>query len=149
MSKNKNTAVAVVNADIPNFIQVMEAKLKSITVEAESPYKTSGDLPGLINIKNETKIENLIKAGASVFGMKAAYDNYAKTTKLSKNYPAFNINGALAEDIDHDIKKRIAIVNSADEKAKIEADLEKAKSFLDKEEQRALFIAEKMAEYAK
>lgn len=141
------TAVAVINTNMQTFIKGLEARLKAIKTVSDSSYIGSKNIDGICNVETETNLEKLISAGAHVTGCSNAYNDYAKKIGLT-TWPEFKVNGNTVADWDHNIKLRIAIVNSAEEKSSIESDLKEAKGFLDKEEQRALFIAEKAAKYA-
>jgi len=114
------------------------ASLKAIT---ESVYITTGDtgIGGIGNIKDETKIENLIKAFSSINGREEAYIKAASELGITE-YPMFTVGGGTSKQWKQDINLRMDVIRYADRKAELEAILEEAKTFLTKEDQFQMFL---------
>lgn len=150
MAKTKNNQVAVIgnNQSIPDLIEFIKTQEKALEHIAETNYRNSTDLKEPFgDIKTETKIENLIKAWASIKGKEKAYNEAAKDLEL-KAFPQFVRNGNTAEDWKHNIMLRIAVINNADEIKKLKEFKDKLSKFVSEEDQKAMLIKE-MADYFK
>lgn len=137
--KNTGSALAVFTSPV-DVMQILQDELNGLKAITESAYKTSGNLDGFGDIKNEQKIENLIRAMSSVIGRESLYNQAADVLGISDNYPAFQINGGNAETWSHDIKLRIAVISHAERKAELEELLKEAKSFMTVDDQKELFM---------
>jgi hypothetical protein len=110
-------------------------------------YKTTGNLDGFGDIKQETKLENLIRAFSSVKGREKAYDDAAKDLGLT-TYPQFSISGGTAADWKQDIVLRIDIITHKDKLDKLNDYKEKMSKFLSAEDQKTMLLKE-MTEFFK
>ena len=98
MSKKSSTALTLTGG-APSVLTKLDEEIAKIKYIEESVYKTTGVLEGFpTNIKQEMKIENLIRAYASVKGREDSYDKAAAALGVGKSYSAFNIGGGTAED---------------------------------------------------
>lgn len=136
--KNTSSALAVFTSPV-DVMQILQDELNGLKAITESAYKTSGNLDGFGDIKNEQKIENLIRAMSSVIGRETLYNQAADVLGI-ESYPAFQINGGNAETWSHDIKLRIAVISHAERKAELEELLKEAKSFMTVDDQKELFM---------
>jgi hypothetical protein len=142
MASKKTTAVTKVS-DVPNMLEVINAKMAKIKNIEETIYKTTGDLSeyGFSSIKEEMKIENLIRAYSKIKGKSEMYENAAKDLKI-KTFPQFNITGGTVENWKHDIQLRIAILTQEEEKKKLNKWKDKLSEFVTKEQQLEMTLEE-------
>jgi len=129
-NKEKNTGKITVlnpNDSVREQLATVERALVGLKHVSESNYKTSMNLDGVGNLKDETKTENLIKALSSVIGRETLYNLAASKLGLA-SFPKFALGGGSSEDWTQDIKLRIAIITN---KETIDA-LTKAKDELSK-----------------
>jgi hypothetical protein len=119
----------------------LEQEIKSFENISDSKYKTSGQVEGFNNIKEETNIGNLIKTYSSVDSREKAYNNSAEEMGLS-TYPQFQVNGSSAEDIKCDIKLRISIITHKETLDKLNDFKTQAKALMTKEEQKNILFSE-------
>lgn len=138
---SKSVELAVVGASVPDVLTILNDKLKSLKAVTECSYKTSGNLEGFGDIKNETKVENLIRAFSSVRGKETAYNAAAKELGLT-TYPAFSVSGGNSEDWKQDILLRKAVIEHADTQKKLEDLSSKAQKFLSEKDQYNIFLKE-------
>ena len=138
---NKETGLTVFN--IPSVLEKLNAKLASLEQITGSNYKsTAGVLEGSgVDIQKETKIENLIRAYGSVLARETAFNNAAQDLNISK-YPVFKVNNGSAEDIKHDVKLRIAILEHADTVEKLKGFKQRTQELMTKEDQQAILLKE-------
>lgn len=142
MSKtSKKTGVMLADTKTADVLATLDAKISSLKAITECNYKTSGVMTGFsTNVKDETKIENLIRMGSSISLRAKAYDEFAE--KLDrKTYPAFSDNGTVA-DWEHDIKLRLAVIEYKETLDKLTAYKEKMSKFLSEAEQKEMLMAE-------
>lgn len=127
------------------MIKQLDERIKGFDNISDSKYKTSGNLTGYGNIQKIEDIQSLIKAHASVTAQERLYneasDAISKKTGL-KTWPVFQLDGAEADALRHDIELRIQILTHHQQLEKLKALREKAKSFLTQEEQKAIFAEE-------
>lgn len=132
MSK-KQTGVVLFQgeATVNKGIQVLEAKLAAIQTITGSNFKTGKVVPeGFPNaVQEETKLENLNMLHGYLTSKEKAYNNSQEILGI-KSLPAFNEGGHSVEDFVHDIKLRVAIIESEGERIRIEGLLEKAKGLM-------------------
>lgn len=140
-NKNKVSALAVVGTSVPDVLSILNDKLKALKTVTECAYKTTGNLEGFGDLKNETKVENLIRAFSMVRGKENAYNDAAKELGLV-TYPAFAISGGTSADWKQDILLRKAVIEHADTQKKLEDLSTKAKSFLTQADQYEIFLKE-------
>lgn len=138
---SKKSTALVVAGSVPNVLELLAAKLAELKVVTECSYKTGGNLAGFGDIKSETKVENLVRALSSIRGKEKAYYETAAILGLTET-PVFSEGGGNAADWTQDVKLRIAVIQHADTKAKLEALTEQAKGFLTKEMQYEIFLKE-------
>ena len=143
MSKKGTSTALTLRGGAPSVMQKLDEKIAELKDIQESVYKTTGVLEGFpTNIKEETKIENLIRAFGSVKGREDNYDEAAVKLGLAKGYPAFNINGGTAEEWKKDIQLRINIINHKETYDKLTMFKEKMSKFLSEEDQQKMLVAE-------
>ena len=152
MSKkqNNNTALTV-SADINTIdaLTLLDQRISNLKAVTESNYKTSGVIDGTpFAIKNETKVENLIKAFSVIIGKSEMYGKAAKALGR-KTYPAFVVGGGNVEDWKHDIELRLAIIEHADELATLNSYKEKMSKFLSEADQKAQLLKEMADHFSK
>ncbi len=134
-TKEENTGVAVANqftqADIPNMLETVVAKIKLLKAGVEDKPQTTGELDGFGSINKIDTVEQLIKAHSSVVNRQKCYDESANEI-LPENIkkPTFKLNGFSSKQWVSDIKKRIVEVGYKQEleklnkvKTKLEANL--------------------------
>ena len=144
MAKKATTATEVAlgtQFDVPSIIQVLDAKLNSMKHITESKYRTSGTLDGIGDIKKETKIENLIRAYASIIAREEVYNRAAIELGIT-TYPTFEANGSSSEDWKRDIKLRIDIINQKETADKLTEYKDKMSKFLSAEDQKNMLMSE-------
>ena len=144
MAKKATTATEVAlgtQFDVPSIIQVLDAKLNSMKHITESKYRTSGTLDGIGDIKKETKIENLIRAYASIIAREEVYNKAAIELGIT-TYPTFEANGSSSEDWKRDIKLRIDIINQKETADKLTEYKDKMSKFLSAEDQKNMLMSE-------
>lgn len=140
-SRNKN-AVVVIDSNnlpaVPSQLEILKNELSQLKAITETQYKTTGNLDS-IDIKTETKVENLVKAYSSIIAKEQAYHSAAKELKLT-TYPAFSVSGGNKEQWKHDIQLRIAVINHSERKAELEALVKEGEQFLTKEDQYQMYL---------
>jgi hypothetical protein len=144
MARKSTTATDVAlgtQFDVPSIIQVLDAKLNSMKHITESKYRTSGTLDGIGDIKKETKIENLIRAYASIIAREEVYNRAAIELGIT-TYPTFEANGSSSEDWKRDIKLRIDIINQKETADKLTEYKDKMSKFLSAEDQKNMLMTE-------
>lgn len=144
MARKSTTATDVAlgtQFDVPSIIQVLDAKLNSMKHITESKYRTSGTLDGIGDIKKETKIENLIRAYASIIAREEVYNRAAIELGIT-TYPTFEANGSSSEDWKRDIKLRIDIINQKETADKLTEYKDKISKFLSAEDQKNMLMTE-------
>ena len=144
MARKSTTATEVAlgtQFDVPSIIQVLDAKLNSMKHITESKYRTSGTLDGIGDIKKETKIENLIRAYASIIAREEVYNKAAIELGIT-TYPTFEANGSSSEDWKRDIKLRIDIINQKETADKLTEYKDKMSKFLSAEDQKNMLMTE-------
>lgn len=134
MATEKENLPAV---NINDTLAKINEKLSSLNKITETPYKTSGELGnGFGNLKNETKIQNLISLCSMINAKEAAYDAAAKELGLENKYPAFTVNGYTSEDCKSDIKLRIAVLSQQETFDKLNKAKERLSVFLTEEDKK-------------
>lgn len=134
------TALARVD-EVPEVLSLLDQEIGKLKTISESVYKTTGNLEGFGDIKQETKLENLIRAFSSVKGREKAYEDAAKDLGLG-TYPQFSISGGTAADWKQDILLRIDIITHKDKLDKLNEYKEKMSKFLSAEDQKAMLLKE-------
>jgi len=131
----KNTGVAVAGqftqADIPNMLETVVAKIKLLKAGVEDKPQTTGELDGFGKINDIKDVGTLIKAYSSVDNRQKCYDEAAKEMlPEGVKKPTFKLNSFSAEQWKADIKKRTVEVGFQQEldklnkvKTKLEANL--------------------------
>lgn len=146
MSKKTTTAIAKIE-DVPQVLSLLDQEIAKLKTISESIYKTAGVLEGFGDLKQETKIENLIRAFSSVKGREKAYDDAAKHLGLT-TYPAFSVSGGNTADWEQDIRLRIDIITHKDKLDKLTEYKDKMSKFLSADDQKAMLLKE-MTDYFK
>jgi hypothetical protein len=147
-TKKKSTALAVIGENPMQLVQLLDQKISEMKTIEDTKWKTSGtiSISGMsIDLKTETKIENLIKVNAAIRIQEEAYTESQRELGV-KSAPAFTASGHLREDWKADIKLRIAIINQKEELDTLKALQSEASEFITKDEKKAAFM-EKMANY--
>lgn len=132
-----NKAVAKLDNNIPQVLDILDEQLKSMKLIEETPYKTSGQVGNFENIKNETDISNLIKIHSSAKGKDRAYHESAEDLGLNP-YPSAGTD-SLA-DIEHDIKLRIKLITQKETLDKLKQFKAEASKFLSQEDQKGILL---------
>jgi hypothetical protein len=143
MTAKKSEALILKNdMEMPGLIENLNKKISELKHIEESVYRTSGKLEGfVINLKEEMKIENLIKMKASLIVRKNYYDEAAKSLGR-KSYPDFKVDGFSIEDWDKDIQLRIQIIEHKDTLDKLNSFKEKAAKLMSEQDQKNMLINE-------
>lgn len=142
MSSKKGSMALTLTGGAPSVLEKLDAEIAKIKHIEESVYKTAGQLDGFpTNIKEETKVENLIRAFSSVRSREIAYDEAAKELGV-KTFPAFSINGGNTEDWKKDILLRKAIIEHKETLDKLTGFKEKMSKFLSAEDQQKMLLSE-------
>jgi hypothetical protein len=139
--KKTNTEVSIVGQDVPTVLDTIKEKLNSLKAITDTPYKTSGNLTGIGDIKTLKDIGSLIKSYASVKAKENAYNAAADDLGI-KNYPLFSLDGGTAAQWKHDIDLRIQIITVEDKKNKYQKAYDTMQKFLSEEEQKAIVMKE-------
>lgn len=137
----KTTAVTLRGKDVPDILSLLEKELKSLKAITETPYLTTGNLEGFGDIKNETKVENLIRAFSMVRGKEDAYHKAGRELGFD-SYPGFSISGGNAEQWKQDIQLRVAIIQHDDRKKKLQEYKDRVSKFLSEEDQKTILLKE-------
>jgi hypothetical protein len=98
-------------------------------------------LDGIGDIKKEVKIENLIKAYASIIAREEVYNRAAIELGIT-TYQTFEANGSTSEDWKRDIKLRIDIINQKETADKLAEYKDKMSKFLSAQDQKNMLMAE-------
>lgn len=141
----KDSATKMVEA-----IDVQLAKLKAIE---QTPWKAGQTLDcggQSINIRTETKLDNLVKALSSVMGREVMYNEAVKFAQAEikqaggelKDFPPFTIDGHPADAIKSDIVLRMRISTQEETRSKLEKLRARANEFMTVEDKKAAFLAE-------
>ncbi len=144
MSKKKNNTQGqelVLTSSVPDVLDQLNKKLAELKHIEESVYKTSGNLEGFGDIKQEMKLDNLIRAFSSVRGREDAYNNAAKELGISP-YPVFTVSGGNAADWKQDILLRKAIIEHKTTLDKLNTFKEKMSKFMSEADQKAILLKE-------
>lgn len=143
---NDGTAnVALVISDqtsVPDSLAIVQEQLKGLLAISETNYKTGSNwcLPGMKKIQEETTITDLIKLAGFVIEKEKAY--YAGAEKLGiASVPVFKLQGATPEEIFHDIKLRIAIVQTEDTKNALLSVQKELTELMDKDDRKLIALA--------
>lgn len=150
MSNKKTTALATIANNPLKVVTLLDQKIAEMKKIEDTKWKTSGTISAYgitIDLKTETKLENIIRVIASIQGQEQAFTK-AQLSLGVKQAPAFTISGHLVEDWISDAKLRIAINNQAEELETLRKFKEKASEFITKEEKQSALFAE-MEEYFK
>lgn len=124
-----------------DVVQVLRDELKSLKEITECAYKTgSGANVAGINIKDETNIQKLLKAGALATSQQAAYNEYCAAMGITE-FPQFTIDNHTIESVNHDIKLKMDVIRYADRKAELEGLLKEAETFMTVDDKKLLFLA--------
>lgn len=134
----------VKKTDVPSVLLALKKEHENIKAVVESPFKTSAALDlsqiGLGKLNTIKDVDLLIKAHAVLKRMKVDYDESAASLMSGQQVKSWTMNGNTFEDIEHDIKLQINIINVDDRKKELDALIKEAESFMTKEDQYALFI---------
>jgi len=145
MSKAGETGLSVEGqfTSIPDVLSAIKAKIATMKNIETTKFKTSMNLGGPFgDLKNEKKVENLIKAFSFVRSKGKAFAEAAG--ELGREAGTFTEAGSTVEEWKHDIDLQIQIVTHSDELKKLK-DLEKeASQFLSQEDQKAIFLQKLM-----
>jgi hypothetical protein len=145
MANKKNTKLTVVNSVVKSaaeMIQLTDAKIKTYRHISDSSYKTSMNLEGFGNLKEEASISTLLKAAHSVKAREEGYNDAADDLGI-ETYPAFSIGGGSYQDWKADIKLRIQIIEHKETMDKLN-EIRKDLEGLMTDEDRKLAIMEKL-----
>jgi len=147
MSKKVTTAVAIAGASIPEVIEVLNQKLAALKHIEECVYKTNGEMKPFGNVKDEMKVENLIRMYSSIRSREKAYNAAAEELGLT-TYPVFSDNGTAA-DWKQDILLRKAIIEQKETLDKLNDFKAKASKFVSEEQQQQMLLKEMSDFFAK
>lgn len=140
--KEKPTAALVLsNTEVPNVLSLLDKQIANLKKVEDSVYKTTGTLEGFGDIKQETKLENLIRAHSSVMNKEKFYNESAKDLGLN-TYPQFTISGGTSADWKQDILLRIDIITHKEKLDKLKSYKDKMSKFLSEEDQKAMLMQE-------
>lgn len=142
----KTTTAITVKTPTQNVIEAIDAKITSIKRISESPFKTAMVLDSPFgDLKNERKVDTLIRAAGSIIGMGDHYEKAAKALKV-ETYPTFMLKGCRVEDWLHDINLRIQIVNQEETLKELESLRAEMGQFMTAEERKEV-VLEKMKKF--
>lgn len=141
MSKTKGTTALAKIDEVPEVLSILDQEIGKLKIISESVYKTSGVLDQFGDIKQETKVENLIRAYSSVKGREDSYYAAQKDLKVV-SAPVFTVSGGTAADWKQDIMLRIDIITHKDKLDKLNEYKEKMSKFLSAEDQKAMLLKE-------
>lgn len=139
--KNNDDKSLLPSAPVTDVIGLLNEKIASLKHIEETVYKTSGQLDGFGDIKNEMKIENLIRAWSSVRMREKGYLDAAKDLDR-KEWPAFTIGTGTSEQWKHDITLRIAILEHKETLDKLTAFRDSATKLMSEQDQKVLLFAQ-------
>jgi hypothetical protein len=126
------------------MIELLQGELKNLKTIAETPFKTDGKIPQVCNIRDEKNLATLISAAASILIREKSYHEGAVAIGAGDEYPAFTIDGKLAEDLLFDIKLRYQMVTQEVRRTELEDLLKEGETFLTLTDRKAMFM-EKVA----
>lgn len=130
-------------------MDMLRQELKQLKSVTECPFKTSnGFTVGGISLQTETNILNLLKLGSQVSRMDKDYVEYCTSLGLSE-FPQFTVSGNTVEQITHDIKLKMDVINYSERKTELEALLKEAESFMSAQDKQQLFFAKLQAKLQK
>ncbi len=137
----KDKGIILADTKTANVLSVLDEKIQSLKAITECNYKTSGVMTGFgVNVKEETKIENLLRMGSSISLRAKAYDEFANSIGRT-TYPVFSDNGTV-DDWNHDIKLRLAVIEYKETLDKLTSYKEKMSKFLSEAEQKEMLMGE-------
>ena len=141
MAKGKKDELILVDTKTADVLATLDAKIASLRAITECNYKTSGIMANFTtNVKDETKIENLLRMGSSITLRAEAYDKFA--AKIArKTYPTFSDNGTVA-DWEHDIKLRLSVIEYKETLDTLNTYKEKMSKFLSEAEQKEMLMTD-------
>ena len=129
-------------ASVPEVLTQLNEKIASLKRIEESVYKTNGEVEGFsTNIKEEMKIENLIRTYSSVKMREAGYLAAVRELGLT-TFPAFVVGSGSPDDWKHDIMLRIDILTHKETLDKLNGFKEKMGKFLSEQDQKAMLLKE-------
>jgi hypothetical protein len=143
-TKNKAKKNELALGDQFNAIDAMDLlrqELKQLKSVTECPFKTSsGFSVGGVTLQTETNILNLLKVGSEATRRNNDYLEYCTAMGLTE-FPQFSINGNTLEQINHDIKLKMDVINYSERKAELEELLKEAEGFMSAQDKQQLFFA--------
>ncbi len=139
--KTKETALTV-STNVPEILTVLEEKIKSLKAITECNYKTGGECVGFAtNLKEEKKLDNIIRMFASIKGRSGAYNASADEMGLSE-YPEWRESNGNVEDWKHDCLLRKAVIEHKQTLDKLNEFKDKMSKFMSAEDQKAMLMKE-------
>lgn len=139
MTKKAEMSLSV-KTEVPKLLEKLNERINNLKHVTECVYKTNGQLE-TCSIKTETKVDNLIKAHASLLVREEYYIKAAKDLGR-RSWPEFSISGSPVSDWKSDIKLRIEVIEHQDTLNKLNEFKDKAAKFLSEEDQKAMLIQE-------
>ena len=140
-TKGKKVELMLADTKTADVLTNLDERIKSLKAITECNYKTSGSMTGFgTNVKDEMKIENLLRMGSSVTLRAEAYDKFANSIGRT-TYPVFNDGGTVA-DWEFDIKLRIAVIEHKTTLDTLTAYKDKMSKFLSEAEQKEMLMGE-------
>lgn len=148
MSSKKGDLAVVLTESVPfvSMLQKLKEQLKGIETRTGSSYKGKTTLnleSGSVNIETITDATTLANIVGTAIGQEELY-NKAQEVLEAKEFPIFRLGGATLEDIIYNCKLRLQIINSADEKKRLEDLIKEGEQFISKDEQKQMWL-EKMS----
>lgn len=137
----KNEVATLDLNNVPGIISALDDKLKSLSHVTDSKYRTTGKLDGIGDIKEMTKIEDLIKAYSVIVAKEKAYNEAALDLDIN-TFKEFTVFGHTKNDWKLDIKLRIDLINHKDTLEQLKMYKSKFEKFLSEEDQKSMLINE-------
>ena len=130
-------------------MDMLRQELKQLKSVTECPFKTSnGFSVSGITLQTETNISQLLKLGSEATRRERDYIEYCTAMGLPE-FPAYSISGNTVEQINHDIKLKMDVINYSERKTELEALLKEAESFMSAQDKQQLFFAKLQAKLQK
>jgi len=109
--QNANTTTALaVNTPVPEVLAAIKAKIESLKHIHDTPWKTSGVVPGFSrSLKEETDKSVILKMLSVILAKEHWYDKAAELAGIT-SYAPFNEGGGTAADWIADVKLRGQII---------------------------------------
>ncbi len=144
MKSTKTNNKLALRTDVPSILSTLDEELSSLKKITDKPYITTGNTilgNTSIDIKTETKIDNLVKVFSSISGRASAYQKAMDELGIDQA-PEFNVEGGTLAQWKEDIQKRLSVIKYEDRKNTLQGFKDKMSKFLSEEDQKKVLLEE-------